>query len=99
MVETEGQLKEATSTFSRNRAEPAGSTVVIRNGSLRQRGVAAHVEIEESLLQPDSNAPVRGDSLSLFGALVPPPLRKAKKNFMSGESALLCTIGPENVCS
>lgn len=72
--------------FSRNRVEPAGPAVVIRDGSLRQRGGGgAHVEIEESLLQPDQDAPVRGDSMSLFATLVPPPLRKSKKNFTSGK--------------
>jgi len=72
--------------FSRNRAEPARPPVVIRDGSLRQRGgVAAPVEIEASLLQPEEDAPVRGDSLSLFATLVPPPLRKSKKNFTSGK--------------
>ena len=71
--------------FSRNRVEPARPPVVIRDGSLRQRGgVAAPVEIEASLLQPDQDAPVRGDSMSLFATLVPPPLRKSKKNFTSG---------------
>ncbi|CAM9531003.1 unnamed protein product [Ectocarpus sp. 4 AP-2014] len=81
--DSEGRLQESRSTFSRNRVEPAGSAVVIRDGSLRQRGGGAHVEIEESLLQPDQDAPVRGDSMSLFATLVPPPLRKSKKNFTS----------------
>ncbi|CAM9203072.1 unnamed protein product [Ectocarpus sp. 12 AP-2014] len=82
--DSEGRLQEARSMFSRNRVEPAGSAVVIRDGSLRQRGGGgAHVEIEESLLQPDQDAPVRGDSMSLFATLVPPPLRKSKKNFTS----------------
>lgn len=86
----EGRLEASKSIFSRNRAEPAESPVVIRDGSLRQRGgAAAPVEIEESLLQPDQDAPVRGDSMSLFATLVPPPLRKSKKNFSSGKQ-----IGP-----
>ncbi|CAM9940508.1 unnamed protein product [Scytosiphon promiscuus] len=77
-------LQGSRSMFSRDRVEPPGSAVVIRDGSLRQRGGgAAHVEIEESLLQPDQEAPVRGDSMSLFATLVPPPLRKSKKNFTS----------------
>ena len=68
--------------------------MVIRNGSLRQRGgVSAQMAIEESLLQPDSDAPVRGDSLSLFAALVPPPLRKSKKNFVSGATPGCGTYG------
>lgn len=88
----EGRLEESKSIFSRNRAEPAASPVVIRDGSLRQRGgVAAPVEIEESLLQPDQDAPVRGDSMSLFATLVPPPLRKSKKNFSSGKQVALYT--------
>lgn len=82
----EGQLEESKSIFSRNRAEPDACSVVIRDGSLRQRGgIAAPVEIEESLLQPDQDAPVRGDSMSMFATLVPPPLRKSKKNFLSGK--------------
>lgn len=86
----------SSSMFSRNRVEPPGSAVVIRDGSLRQRGGgAAHVEIEESLLQPDQEAPVRGDSMSLFATLVPPPLRKSKKNFTSGKPA---TSGDEALC-
>lgn len=79
--------------FSRNRVEPAGSAVVIRDGRLRQRGGGgAHVEIEESLLQPDQDAPVRGDSMSLFATLVPPPLRKSKKNFTSGKRVFFSLI-------
>lgn len=89
--DSEGRLKTSKSIFSRNRVEPAASPVVVRNGSLRQRGgVAAPVEIEESLLQPDQDAPVRGDSMSLFATLVPPPLRKSKKNFTSGEPDHFC---------
>ncbi|CAM9098782.1 unnamed protein product [Hapterophycus canaliculatus] len=80
----DGRLQGSKSMFSRNRVELPGSAVVMRDGSLRQRGGgAAHVEIEESLLQPDQEAPVRGDSMSLFATLVPPPLRKSKKNFTS----------------
>lgn len=77
------------STFTRKRVSEAnGSSVVFRDGSLRQRGgtAAAQVEIEESLLQPDHDAPLRADSLSLFATLVPPPLRKSKKDFTSGEN-------------
>eukprot|EP00903_Cladosiphon_okamuranus_P011777 g11070.t1 len=82
--DSEGRLKASKSIFSRNRIEAATPPVVVRDGSLRQRGgVVAPVEIEESLLQPDQDAPVRGDSLSLFATLVPPPLRKSKKNFTS----------------
>ncbi|CAM9967821.1 unnamed protein product [Pylaiella littoralis] len=78
------RFEESKSTFSRNRSERVPYPVVVRDGSLRQRGgVAAPVEIEESLLQPDQDAPVRGDSMSLFATLVPPPLRKSKKNFSS----------------
>lgn len=87
---TESKSEEQTlgslSTFSKNRAEPADSSVVIRNGSLRQRGGGpAQVEIEESLLQPGPNTPLRGGSMSLFATLVPPPLRKSKKSFTNGE--------------
>lgn len=79
-------MEASKSIFSRNRVEPVAPPVVFRDGSLRQRGgAAAPVEIEESLLQPDQDAPVRGDSMSLFATLVPPPLRKSKKNFTSGE--------------
>lgn len=84
--DAETRWEASKSMFSRNRVEPARPPVVIRDGSLRQRGgVAAPVEIEASLLQPDEDAPVRGDSMSLFATLVPPPLRKSKKNFTSGE--------------
>lgn len=84
--DSDGQLQESGSKFSRNRTEPVDSPAGIRGGSLRQRGgVVAPVEIEESLLQPGQDAPLRGDSLNLFATLVPPPLRKSKKNFTSGE--------------
>eukprot|EP00752_Nemacystus_decipiens_P012150 g10769.t1 len=82
--DSEGRLEASKSIFSRNTVEPSAPPVVLRDGSLRQRGgVASPVEIEESLLQPDQDAPVRGDSMSLFATLVPPPLRKSKKNFTS----------------
>lgn len=82
--DSDGQLQESGSKFSRNRTEPVDSPAGIRGGSLRQRGgVVAPVEIEESLLQPGQDAPLRGDSLNLFATLVPPPLRKSKKNFTS----------------
>lgn len=84
--DSEGGLEASKSIFARNRIEAATPPVVVRDGSLRQRGgVVAPVEIKESLLQPDQDAPVRGDSMSLFATLVPPPLRKSKKNFTSGE--------------
>lgn len=89
--DSKGRLEASESIFSRNRVEPAAPPVVFRDGSLRQRGgAAAPVEIEESLLQPDQDAPVRGDSMSLFATLVPPPLRKSKKNFTSGEADRSC---------
>eukprot|EP00904_Undaria_pinnatifida_P002072 jgi/Undpi1/11866/HiC_scaffold_4.g01565.m1 len=82
--DADGQLQDSGSVFSRNRTEPVDSPAVVRSGSLRQRGgVAAPVEIEESLLQPGQAAPLRRDSLNLFATLVPPPLRKSKKNFTS----------------
>lgn len=87
--ESEERPQGYVSAFTRNRnSEAIGSPEVIRDGSLRQRGgaAAAQVEIEESLLQPDHDAPLRADSMSLFATLVPPPLRKSKKDFTSGEN-------------
>lgn len=87
--DSEAGPQDDVSTFTRNRVSEAnGSSVGFRDSSLRQRGgaSAAQVEIEESLLQPDRDAPLRADSLSLFATLVPPPLRKSKKDFTSGEN-------------
>lgn len=56
-------------------------------GSLRQRGAALHnLEDDEVSLQAESDTTLRNDSLSLFAGLVPPPLRRSKKNFTSGKS-------------
>ncbi|CAM9654127.1 unnamed protein product, partial [Laminaria digitata] len=81
--DSDGQLQQSVSTFSRNRTEPVDSPAGSRGGSLRQRGGVVAPEIEESLLQPGQDAPLRGDSLNLFATLVPPPLRKSKKDFTS----------------
>lgn len=59
------------------------------DGNLRQRGgvgMQQHSDAEESSMQLDSDVSSRGDSLNLFAGLVPPPLRKSKKNFTSGEN-------------
>lgn len=45
-----------------------------------------HNDAEESSMQSDSDVSSRGDSLNLFAGLVPPPLRKSKKSFKSGEN-------------
>lgn len=75
--------------FTRIRAADATAMFSgVGDGSLRQRGVAGtqQFDSEDSPIQSDSDVPTRGDSLSLFAGLVPPPLRKSKKNFTSGES-------------
>lgn len=76
--------------FTRNHTTD-GSTVSSTgiDGNLRQRGGAGmqqHNDAEESSMQSDSDVSSRGDSLNLFAGLVPPPLRKSKKSFKSGEN-------------
>lgn len=86
-------MANAGITFARNRAsESAGPSGTVGEGVLRQRGgtVVQQAHLEDSLLLSDSDALPRNDSLSLFAGLVPPPLRKSKKDFTSGKNTRVC---------
>lgn len=97
-----GLLKtcSAGTIFTRNRrTEGNAVSSTCSDGNLRQRGGAVtqqQSDAEESPMQSDSDVPTRSDSLSLFAGLVPPPLRKSKRNFSSGEKLTLVPRKPSH---
>jgi hypothetical protein len=71
-------------SFQRHDDSAAGSSSKRDLRSLRQRGGGGGSDSGSNSMvadEPESSGPPQQDTLQLFGGLVPPPLRKAKRNF------------------